>query len=216
NNTVYTVTITTNVSDTAGNQLESEYPWQFTTATQYDIALYTAGGGWNLVSLPIIPNDENISTVLGDAEGNIEAVWTYDPSHPNAVDGWLAYIPGDPDGTNNLDTMTAGYGYWISVNGNVNISGAGNLLTAGPNLPPSRDLSAGWNLVGYYQIPGESSSNPGSAFSSLGGTYTGLWGFNNQTGNFMSTVNEILPGDAFWISLPSAKTYTPSNVNNAT
>ncbi len=212
-NTVYTMTVTTTATDEVGNAVVG-YDWQFTTATLYDIALNASSGGWNLISLPVVPNVMNISTVLGDAESDIQVVWAYDPTHPNADPdtGWLVYTPGNPEGTNNLDNITAGYGYWISVTSNTNISGSGSLLSVGPILPPSRSLSAGWNLVGYYQIPGEAESNSAKAFSSLGDSYTSLWGFNNSTGQFKSTVDPILPGDAFWVSLPSVKVYTPSNL----
>jgi len=212
-NTVYTITITTNTTDEADNGLAEAYDWQFTTATLYDITLNADNGGWNLVSLPVVPNNMNISTVLGDAESNINAVWTYDLSNPNAIDGWLVYTPNNSPETNNITVMTAGYGYWISVTGNTTISGSGGLLSVGPTTPPSRNLTAGWNLVGYYQIPGEDSSVPANAFASLGGItgLSALYGFNNSFGSFVD-VTTILPGDAFWVSLPSAKTYTPSNL----
>ena len=214
-NTVYTITVTTNTTDEAGNGLAEAYDWQFTTATLYDIALNANNGGWNLISLPVVPNHADISTVLGDAESNIQAVWTYDPLHPNAIGGWLVYVPGNSPEINNISTMTAGYGYWISVTGDTHISGSGGLLSAGPTTPPSRNLTTGWNLVGYYQIPGEDSSVPANAFASLGGTagLSALYGFNNSFGSFVD-VTTILPGDAFWISLPSEKIYTPSNIGS--
>ena len=159
-----------------------------------------------------MPNDTDVSDILGDAENKIYSVWTYDPSNSNSKDGWLVYN-ANSSSTSNLTDMTAGYGYWISVADDTRIEGWGNLLVAGPTTPPSRTLSSGWNLIGYYQIPGESSSTPSSAFSSLGNSYTGLWGYNNEGGSFKSSVETILPGDAFWISLPNGGYYTPSNVN---
>lgn len=212
NNTIYRATVTSNVSDVNGIQSVEYLSWSFTTATSYNVALNSGAGGWNLVSLPVVPTNKNIDAVLGNAKNNISAVWTYDPSNPNAVNGWLVYAPGNPAGTNNLDSMTAGYGYWINATTNTAITGSGSLLATGPTAPPSRNLSAGWNLIGYYQIPGESQSTPSAAFKSLDDSYTGLWGFENLSGAFKSSVASLLPGDAFWISLPSSKVYTPSNV----
>lgn len=218
-NTVYTVTVTTDVKDLAGNAIAGEYDWSFTTATLYNVALNADNGGWNLISLPIVPIDTNISAVLGDAEDSIEAVWAYDPTNVNANtenDGWFVYHPDGSD-TSSLLTMTAGYGYWISVTANTAISGSGSLLTAGPTTPPSVSLDDGWNLIGYYQIPGEVSSNMDDAFSSIGlaGTdYTALFGFNNASGASTNNVDTINPGDAFWISVSpnGGKNYTPSNL----
>jgi hypothetical protein len=215
-NTIYTITLS-GITDLAGNALPS-YHWSFTTATIYSVNLYSNAGGWNLISLPVVPNDTRIATVLGGAVSNIDAVWAYAPEDSNAVDGWLVYVPGDPERTNNLEVMTAGYGYWISARANALISGSGSLMPVGPTLPPSRTLKPGWNLVGYYQIPGTETSVPLTAFTSLKNVlgqryWTSLWGFNNQTGSFTS-VSSISPGNAFWMSLGPDKDqyfYTPSN-----
>ena len=212
-NTTYTVTLTTGVTDIAGNHLANSYSGiKFTTETAYSIPLNANASGWNLISLPVVPSDNHIASVLGSAESKVNSVWTYDPTDPNAVSGWLVFSPSSPASVSNLNLMTTGFGYWVSVSGDTNISGLGTLLVAGPTAPPSRSLEAGWNLIGYYQLPNESNSTAGDAFKSLGSSaYTGLWGFDNTTGSFKS-VTTINPGDAFWISLPGAKIYTPSNI----
>jgi parallel beta-helix repeat protein len=218
-NTVYTVTVTSDVEDLAGNPIAGAYSWSFTTATLYSISLNADSGGWNLISLPIVPTSTNISTVLGGASSAINAVWTYDPTNVNANaenGGWFVYYPNNEELSSSLSTMTAGYGYWISVTSDTTISGSGSLLTKGPTTPPSVDLADGWNLVGYYQIPGESSSNMTDAFKSIGTAgagYTSLFGFNNASGT-STNVDVILPGDGFWISVSptGGKNYTPSNL----
>ncbi len=224
-NTNYTVTVPTDVTDVNGNGVnleededDDEGSWDFTTATSYNVSLYGANTGrWNLISLPIVPSDKDISAVLSGVGGSVESVWTYDPRNPNADDsGWLVYTPDNPEGTNSLTTMTAGFGYWIRATDNATISGSGSLLPIGPAVtPPSRELSDGWNLIGYYQNPGEASTTPYEAFSSLRGSYTGLR-YNNGKGSFESIENTstIEPGDAFWISLPRGGEYTPSNQSN--
>lgn len=212
-NTTYTITLA-DAADINGNPLPTYGNIKFTTATNYSINLNANASGWNLISLPVVPSNTAIATVLGSAVDDIDAVWTYDPANPNAVNGWLVFVPGNPEGTNNLTLMTTGFGYWVSVTDNANLSGAGTLLIAGPTPPPSRSLQTGWNLIGYYQLPNENNSIPVSAFASIGAPgvgYNGLWGFDNTTGSFNS-VTTINPGDAFWISLPSVKTYTPSNI----
>lgn len=215
-NTTYTITLN-GVADLNGNLLPTYSNIKFTTATNYSINLNANGSGWNLISLPVVPSNTAIATVLGDAADDIHAVWTYDPTNINANainGGWFVY---NPDASlSSLSTMTAGHGYWISVISDTVINGSGSLLIAGPTTPPSVSLATGWNLVGYYQIPGESSSNMTNAFKSIGtaGTgYTSLFGFNNATGA-STNVGTILPGDAFWISVSpnGGKDYTPSNL----
>ena len=212
-NTTYTITLN-GAEDVNGNSLPTYSNIKFTTATNYSVELNNNGSGWNLISLPVVPSNTAIATGLGEAADDIDAVWTYDPTNPNAVNGWLVFVPRHPQGTNNLTLMTTGFGYWVSVTGNANLSGSGTLLIAGPTPPPSRALQTGWNLIGYYQLPNEDNSTPVSAFASIGAPgvgYNGLWGFDNTTG-FFNSVTTINPGDAFWISLPSVKTYTPSNL----
>ena len=212
-NTTYIITLS-GVTDLAGNEMADYDDIKFTTATNYDIALSANATGWNLISLPVVPTESSIVDVLGDAASSIDIVWTYDPSNPNASDtnGWLSYSPTDPEGTNNLDIMTAGYGYWISVSRNAIISGSGTLLPVGPDSPPERDLRAGWNLIGYYQNPGEDTSISSDAFASLG-TLSSLWSYDNVSGGY-KTVTTILPGDGFWVALPTEKTYYPGNISN--
>ena len=213
-NTEYSVSIS-GITDLAGNTMNSTHnEIDFTTITTYNIPLYhSENNSWNLISLPVTPLDSDIVDVLGNAKDSIDTVWTYDPSNPNSINGWLTYSPNDPEATNNLSSMKSGYGYWINANNDSSISGLGTLLSVGPNLPASRTLGSGWNLIGYYQLQEENSSTPNDAFASLGGSYSALWGFQNDGGTFknVSLNDTILPGEGFWISLPQEKEYTPSN-----
>jgi len=226
NNTIYTVIVTSGVTDVNGVNFveDSNSSWSFTSATSYSIALEANAGGWNLISLPVVPTNTAIAAVLGSASSAIDAVWTYAPNDTNADDsGWFVYYPNptaEQVGLSNLETMTTGYGYWVSATADATISGSGTLLSA-QQVPPSRTLASGWNLVGYYQIPSDPSSTRDDAFISIGLAgvdYTSLWGFNNSSGFFTSVdanaADAILPGNAFWISVPtSGKVYTPSNLN---
>ncbi|HDH41345.1 MAG TPA: hypothetical protein ENG12_02925 [Candidatus Altiarchaeales archaeon] len=203
-NTVYTVTLS-GITDLAGNSLSGTTSWTFTTATYYSIAITT---GWNLISVPTVPVDTSIDAVLGDAKDKIDAVWTYD-----AVDDkWYVYHPNNPE-TSNLDTMTAGYGYWISATGDANIEGYGSLFTEG-QTPPQRQLVGGWNLIGYYQKDGVDSIRVNYALSTLADDYcdptkkwwTSLVGYDNTGKSFTtkSWSDNMNPGEAFWIFMKSS------------
>lgn len=205
-NITYTLTLA-NIRDADSNVLSS-YTSQFTTANQYSVSIYNnANGGLNLVSLPVQPVSTAIASVLGSAASSINSVWSYDPSNPVAnSSGWLVYYPAHPE-LSNLTTMNTGYGYWITANANATLSGSGTLFTS-TSTPPSRAVQSGWNLLGYYQLPGQSSSNATNAFSSIS-SYTTVVGYDNSTGAFKA-VSSIVPGDAFWLGIPSSGTYYPS------
>ncbi len=65
--------------------------------------------GWNLISLPYVPSNTAITSVLAGIEGDYSIVWAY----PNQQ--WKFYDPLDSDST--LTTMDAGRGYWIKTTG---------------------------------------------------------------------------------------------------
>ncbi len=155
-NTEFRVTLT-GITDLAENEL-GDTEWSFITATYYSIELTP---GWNLISIPTVPGDTSIDAVLGDAKNAIDSVWTYDAVN----DEWYVYHPDSPE-TSNLDTMTAGYGYWISATEEAVIEGYGSLFKE-KETPPQRVLKPGWNLIGYYQKPGEDESPVYCALSSL-------------------------------------------------
>ena len=74
-------------------------------ARTYELALVS---GWNLVSLPLIPNSANTEDIIAGIIDNIACVWTYD----NATGRWAFYAPGAPS---DLTEMTCGKGYWVRV-----------------------------------------------------------------------------------------------------
>lgn len=206
NNTTYTLTLA-GIKDVNGNVLSS-YTSQFTTQNNYSVPVYNnTNGGLNLVSLPVQPSSTAIASVLGTAANSISSVWSYDPSNPLAnSSGWLVYYPAHPE-LSNLTTMNTGYGYWITANADATLSGVGSLFTS-TSTPPSRTVQSGWNLLGYYQLPGQSNTDAAHAFSTIS-SYTTVVGYDNQTGSFKA-VSSIVPGDAFWLGIPSSGTYYPS------
>ena len=200
NNTTFTVTLT-GVTDTAGNALP-ETSWSFTTAASYSIDLTT---GWNLFSLPVVPTNTAASAVLGvlDDASKTQSVFTYD-----AINGeWLVYHPGDPD-TSSFSTLTAGSGYWIDYldSAPATIAGTGNLFLEGNNTPPQKELAAGWNLIGYFQLENTTSVTANNALSTISGQWTQLRTYDNTAKQFQSvTASDFMePGFGFWIFMKSS------------
>ena len=146
-----------------------EYSDEFcTTITAYNFTI-SLNTGWNLFSIPIVPLNTTISEVIKDIHSNIteNGIWTY-------INGeWKTWKPGSIL-NNNLDTLTAGYGYWIQMKESENLTIYGSTATIGgkegevPNLP-SRNIknefeSNDWVLLGKYGI---NNANMSTALKSL-------------------------------------------------
>lgn len=200
NNSTYTITLT-GVTDTAGNALPTT-SWSFTTSASYSMTLTT---GWNLISLPVVPTNTSASSVLGalDDATQIETVWKYDPT----LGTWGAYHPGNPE-TSNFSTMTAGEGYWINYLSTADgiVAGTGNLFQEGNSTPPQKELAAGWNLIGYYQLENTTTALANNALSTVTGQWTQLRTYNNTTKQFQSVIgtNPMGPGEGYWIFMKSS------------
>jgi len=110
-NTTYTAALSTAITDVGGDPLAQVHSWSFTTV-QSEIVVYELllSTGWNLVSLPIIPNSINIEEILADIMPNLVTAWAYDGS--TAV--WSNYNPEAM--VNSLTEMKDGIGYWLRVN----------------------------------------------------------------------------------------------------
>ena len=61
--------------------------------------------GWNLISIPVTPEDTSISSVLYGISGNYSIVWAYDAG--DAADPWKKYDPSVPFG-NDLTDLNSG------------------------------------------------------------------------------------------------------------
>jgi len=125
--------------------------------------------GWNLISLPLMPEDTSITSLLSPINGNYSIVWAYNAS--DTADHWKKYDPGAPFG-NDLTTMEAGKGYWIMMTSN-------DTLFVTGDVPGSTDiiLKAGWNLIGYNSLVGQPIEN---ALASVSGNYSIIWAYDTS------------------------------------
>jgi len=89
-----TVDTSGNINLTWVNDTASTLPASGTT-----LNLYT---GWNLISLPLMPEDTSITSLLSSINGNYSIVWAYNAS--DTADHWKKYDPGAPFG-NDLTTI---------------------------------------------------------------------------------------------------------------
>ena len=136
--------------DALGNEGEIDEEKFKVTGTKFEIPLFKK---WNLISVPFVLLNDDPEVVFESIADQIESVWTYDPEHVICGDDWCVWSPNDelPD---NL-RIKPGWGYWVlAKNGTTEdplwLVIGGSLFNQGPVAPPSRDLQAGWNLIGYY------------------------------------------------------------------
>jgi len=176
---------------------------------------------WNLISVPFTLIDSNIRNVLKNIDKNVESVWTYDA----ATGQWYVYNPQSP-GTSNLATMDPGRGYWLKAYNKDKLIIGGSLFS--PTVtPPSRDLTKGWNLVGYYgtkyslkyEGPFGNGRQSKCALYSLGETeldkgWTALLTYwepsNPNVWKELGYYSKMDPGAGYWISLPEEGLYSYS------
>ena len=157
--------------------------------------------GWNLMSLPIVPDNEDIAAVLAGIMDDVISVHHYRA----ATDDWLIYAPPDH---NSLTTMEDGKAYWINMIAGGNLTVVGQAVAPpgyGPP-PPTYDVVEGWNMIGFRSM------NPMKAEEYLMGTeYVRIYGFDLDQGGWFSLPysNNMTPDLGYWIAFSEEGTIYP-------
>jgi len=193
-------------TDPAGNSA-SATSGTFTITTNSDCAVTTGsitlyGGGWNLISLPLIPTNTAIENVLSTALSNVISVQYY-------VSGttWYDYTPGAWGNT--LSTMEAGKAYWVKMGGSGTYSviyqGRKGNCAPSPCAPTYTVTGPGWRMIGFK------SSVPKSVQSYLSGTCGTTYmstvnGYDRSIASpywtTLSCTDNLTPGMGYWINFP--------------
>lgn len=190
----------------------------------FEIPLYKK---WNLISVPFVLLNGNVSDVFKNITDKIISVWTYDNGN------WFSWSPS-AGGT--LTDVRPGWGYWVLTNNDTKLLIAGNLFSP-ITTPPSKNLQDGWNLIGYYGTEWQTyqieSDNCGydsykygnfvyCSLNSLVDTQQGfprwssLWGFDNCGNdtthwNILGTCDKMFAGKGYWIEMDVADGYAPAS-----
>jgi hypothetical protein len=131
----------------------------------FDVTVYSwiipLHEGWNLVSIPLVPEDSNLiedvilNQIFDDLPGGTEyAVWSYQYNPDTKESVWLRTRRS---GFGDLDIVSAGNGFWIKVVRDTEIKGFGVQGTKGPDgqpgPPPLITIpTSDWSLIGRYGI----------------------------------------------------------------
>jgi len=185
--------------------------------SQYNSGLYTIGnsspgvlltGGWNLISLPIMPFDTSIESVLAPLAFpyDLMSVWYYD----RCQDEWLVYNNGDTT-FRTLTTMEAGKAYWVRMrypeeqHSDASISGTypyalwvfGTKAPMPPGMPSSYSVCQGWNMVGFRSMEEMAPEDYLGAFSPS--EYGAIYGWDPYLQDWVTNPDKLVPGYGYWI-----------------
>jgi hypothetical protein len=158
--------------------------------------------GWNLMSLPIVPDEDDIEVVLADIMDDVISVHYY-----RATTGtWLIYAP--PDHTS-LTELEDGKAYWINMSAAANLTVVGQAIAAPGvqgGLPPTYDVVEGWNMVGFKSTGNMTAGNY------LDGTDpVRIYGFDITQGGWfpLTTGQNMTPGLGYWVAFSEPGTIYP-------
>ena len=167
--------------------------------------------GWNLISLPAVPSDTAVDTILAGATGITTVVTTNVPT----VNG-MPCNPTQSPVTYTSEALTGiGYekAYWVHSNTStsikVNIPSA--LFTT---APPTLSLGVGWNLVPVLSPSGGtigSSISIDNYFASI--NWSQAMGYDTSAGTLItllpSTGANLIVGKGYYVYLESEGTLVP-------
>jgi len=157
----------------------------------------TLRAGWNLITMPALPNDisaDNFANNLLSPSSNLVTIQSFECGSANPA---LSYYPG-LGSQNTLKNMLARRGYWVKVTADTTLDIAGPVLTNGPIA-----VCQGWNLIAYT---GSSTTPLATALSSIAGKYTAVLGFDQGAQSWyaqlpasMNTLTDLVPGHGYWL-----------------
>jgi hypothetical protein len=170
----------------------------------FDVSLVS---GWNLISLPMTPENRNISALLpASVTGGLVNVWGWNESEQN----WMFYSPDPGAFFYNyypaLTQLEPGKAYWFEMNRSAAFTVRGTVPACAPRSPTA--LVSGWSLVG---ATGLSSSAPAVLYPDV----INVWGWdaaaqnwvfyspdpNNRFKPYYTAIETIQPGQGYWVEM---------------
>jgi parallel beta-helix repeat protein len=178
---------------------QDHYPLMSLNGTVYPPATFSIPvvEGWNLISIPWIPNDSSLPNAFLDMVGDTtwDKVQWYDPL--DTTDHWRSYCTCWMPQLNDLADVNHTMGVWLHVasagDGCINVSG---LQPSTISIP----LYAGWNLVGYPSLIQKPVSE-----ALVGTGYDSVEGFNASDPYRTSVLPgsyAMKPGEGYWVHVP--------------
>jgi hypothetical protein len=204
---------------TTEDELLVETCFDFDVHQWKDVGKITLDEKWNLISLPLVPFDTDIGTLLAslpaeafdaDLEDDLVSIWHYD----RCADEWFVH----GNGQTSLTDMVDGASYWVRMTypdaGNFPYTWYvwGTARAMPPAAPSAYAVCAGWNMFGFTSLTNELESvylwNHVAAQPLV-------YGWNN-TGSWLTSGwllkawgDTLVSGQGFWGAFPAAGTIIP-------
>lgn len=167
-------------------------------------ATIALSAGWNLISLPLIPDAPAIDDVLADliAHGSVKQViaWVHE-------DGALVQKAWNGVALLGIEELDPEFGYWVEMTVEDDIRFDGSVLPAPPQAPPSYVVYAGWNLIGFK------SEGPMVAGFYLGeagvGNMRAMYGWNGTRYTPITIEDNLLSENGYWLAVSTNATIYP-------
>jgi len=171
--------------------------------------------GWNLISLPGIPEDTAIAAVLKDLidRAALDPTFTFKVYYYDCTT-WYAYNNGSYA---SLTTMTECRAYWIWVSAAATFKVKGIWYPLPPGPPLKKCYHECWNMVGFTSnvdrdpfvpsgVPAaymETLTPPGSVFYILG------WDATGQVWDPILGADQLIVGQGYWMTFIADACFAP-------
>jgi len=199
------VIIKVTASDNAGNEKEEVFVgYEINNAPP--TFPFNLLAGWNLISLPLIPDDPAIEIFLSELIANESVIqvvaWPFegDTIHEKRWNGAALQ---------DVTEIVDGVGYWVEMSKPDVLTFTGDYLPEPPAAPPSYIVHAGWNLIGFLSMDDvEAEVYLGEAGQ---GNMRAMYGFDESTGYYepITLDDDLDPGNGYWLAISVDATIYP-------
>ena len=184
--------VTATAVDSAGNSASV-----YANFTILGLHLYK---GWNLVSVPRELENPSIEAVF-EGVTSVARVYYYDPTSEEWR--WAIYDDGEWDTSGGLTTIDDGKGYWIYATAETNVTLTLKEIEP-PYVPPTYQIKAGWNMIGYTSINLQPTMNVTTYLSSLN-SWIVIYKYDTSSGTFYMAkpgyyqFNDVALTEGYWL-----------------
>lgn len=157
--------------------------------------------GWNLVSIPLTPENATMPAALTDLDN--DTIWTTAKSYDtlDSADPWKSYSPGRPESLQDLTEIDVINGIWLFIP-NATYLGDGYIRIQG-SVPVTTGiaLNTGWNLVGYPSAQAAVASDILPAYADIVSVFQTASPYISDVYDMSLVTFE--PGNGYWVHVNS-------------